>query len=673
MGCNAGCDSATDFAAARRERCKACTLAEWKDGVGICQPTASKHGTDKADIEHGVIRPELRCPEGKWEAVEASCPKCRRPKQMLSVTHRVCKWCVIKHGLGKPNAIRERASQQVSLGGGQRRGSSFRATGEPQWVSLQQLAIDVQQLASMIPHDVTAIVGVARSGITPASMVASLLHLPLLSIRQTLGDVIEVGNGWRLGGNHHVSPHGKVAIIDDTVMTGNSLKAIAHVVSKQFPRSVTCAIYVNPLAKRKPDLWVHDLGWPHILEWNVFNSVLSPNVAVDFDGILCHDCPRGSDDDGPRYLDFIRNAKPLYVPRKVPIPLIVTARIEKYREETEAWLRRHRINFYNLVMHPAATLAERQRDDIAAYKAKHFEAWASKHIARPAPLMFIESEDWQARKIASITGRMVVCPATHAVYQSGSPSQFSTDAVNVGKHLQSAASYAPSSMDDHCIAVTALSEHPQHLHRQGVCLDSWKGFGLSIIAVNTLAEIASLKHQYPQVDRWIESDTLSVGYDTPTQQIRRLLQVSVEIDKPVLLMNSDIEIHGTQSQLIDRIKPNTLLGGIRFDYQESVADATRQPYGIDAFCVTPEMAATLPDLPMGIGKPTWDYWLPYHFRELGYEIDLIGEPLFYHRFHPTLWREEEWSHGASMIADHYGYDMDTARLTFRQMLPYPPD
>ncbi len=53
------------------------------------------------------------------------------------------------------------------------------------------------------------------------------LHLPMLTIRQTAGDVLPTGNGWRLGGSKHVDPSTeKIAIIDDTCMTGNSLKAI---------------------------------------------------------------------------------------------------------------------------------------------------------------------------------------------------------------------------------------------------------------------------------------------------------------------------------------------------------------------------------------------------------------------------------------------------------------
>ena len=137
---------------------------------------------------------------------------------------------------------------------------------------------------------------------------------------------------------------------------------------------------------------------------------------TDFDGVICHDCQPFQDDDGDNYLNFINNAVPRYLTRKVEIPLIVTARIEKYREQTEGWLRRHGVRFRKLIMHPAKSLRERQRDDIAAFKAKHFGEWAKHHVPRPAPLMFIESDDKQAKRISSISGRLVLCPSSGKCY-----------------------------------------------------------------------------------------------------------------------------------------------------------------------------------------------------------------------------------------------------------------
>jgi hypoxanthine phosphoribosyltransferase/uncharacterized HAD superfamily protein len=444
-----------DFASYRRDKCQRCESADWSTDGGLCLPTAEKHGTEKANIEHGIVRASLRCPLGEWDSVAIKCPICNRAQlQIIPEDAGMCSWCQIKHG--RPvSSIANKARVKIdrpiiSTRRSGNFGSSFRATGEPQWISLQQLTHDVAELVSMIPPDVTSVVGVARSGIKAASMVAEMLHLPLFAIRQTLNDVIAVGNGWRLGGNRHIEPtSGRAIIVDDTVMTGNSYKVIASIVSQRFPNAITSAIYVNPLAKRKPDMWVHELGWPHLLEWNIFNSVLSPNVAMDFDGILCHDCPRGSDDDGPKYLEFITNALPRFLPRKVPIPLIVTARLEKYRAETEAWLSRYGVRTHALIMHPAKTLRQRRREDIAAFKAHHYNAWSQRHHAVPAPSMFIESEDWQARRIAEITHKMVVCPDTAGVYPSGL------------KH----ASVTPSPLPDHTSQQTEASEDSRELER----------------------------------------------------------------------------------------------------------------------------------------------------------------------------------------------------------------
>jgi orotate phosphoribosyltransferase len=296
--------------------------------------------------------------------------------------------------------------------------SPFSSAGtEARFITASQFQTDIRLLLGKLPPDITAIAGVARSGLSAATMLSMYAHIPMLTIRQTANDVVATGNGWRLGGSQHVDPaKDKVLVVDDTVMTGNSLKAIRPLVQSQFGNVLYAAVYVNPMAKVKPDIWAVDLPWPHLLEWNLFNSVLSPSVAMDFDGILCNDCRPDQDDDGDRYLEFLHTTGAKYLPRKVPVPLIVTARLEKYRNETENWLRRHGVQWHQLVMHPAATLAERNQCDIAAFKTRHFSEWALRHRPAPGPILFAESDDRQASRIAQLSGRMVVCPASGQVY-----------------------------------------------------------------------------------------------------------------------------------------------------------------------------------------------------------------------------------------------------------------
>lgn len=279
----------------------------------------------------------------------------------------------------------------------------------PRFVTTADLMKDAHRLANMLPPDTPFIIGVARSGLCVASMVSMLLHLPLHVYGQSTATLTSPGNGWRLTGNVG-GRQGKPVVIDDTVMTGNSFKSSLPVIRKTFPTAISAAVYCNPNAEQKPDIWVEDLPWPHLLEWNLFNSVLCPSMAYDFDGILCRDCRPEEDDDGPRYLEFLRDATPLYLTRKDPISMIVTARLEKYRPQTLEWLARHGVTVQTLIMGPWANNHDRAIADVSSYKARHFKEFMKRHH-QVKPSLFIESEAFQAERIAKLSGGVVVCPA----------------------------------------------------------------------------------------------------------------------------------------------------------------------------------------------------------------------------------------------------------------------
>jgi hypoxanthine phosphoribosyltransferase len=285
---------------------------------------------------------------------------------------------------------------------------AYLARGTPEFVTLERLQQDIRELASKIHPSTSRIVGVARSGVGVAANVAMLLHLPLSIVRQSAGDMIDAGNGWRLTGN--IGGQGPVVVIDDTVMTGNSFKHVMPIVLKTFPQAVSAAVYVNPATRLWPDLYVRELPHPHLLEWNLMNSIFSSQTAVDFDGILCSDCAPQDDDDGERYRGFLLTATPKYMIRKTRIPLIVTARLERWRKETEQWLAWHGMAADQIIMGPWANNQERSRADIGAWKGGHYKAFMRRHHRRKPPL-FIESEERQAKRIAQVSGGIVVCPA----------------------------------------------------------------------------------------------------------------------------------------------------------------------------------------------------------------------------------------------------------------------
>jgi hypothetical protein len=61
---------------------------------------------------------------------------------------------------------------------------------------------------------------------------------------------------------------------------------------------------------------------------------IAGGFALDLDGVICENNPVGDDDPG--YEAWLQNARPLWLPRFVPAPLIITYRCEKHRGVTEA-------------------------------------------------------------------------------------------------------------------------------------------------------------------------------------------------------------------------------------------------------------------------------------------------------------------------------------------------
>ena len=101
-------------------------------------------------------------------------------------------------------------------------------------------------------------------------------------------------------------------------------------------------------------------------------------------------------------------ARPLQLPRRKPVPLIVTGRHQRYRVQTAAWLDRHRIQVERLVMRDWEWGAGGfDREAVARFKADRLRETQLPYFA--------ESDPWQAARIADLSGRRVICPAAGRV------------------------------------------------------------------------------------------------------------------------------------------------------------------------------------------------------------------------------------------------------------------
>jgi hypothetical protein len=257
----------------------------------------------------------------------------------------------------------------------------------------------ISLLLSKVPKDVDVVVGVPRSGMLPATIIATELHLPL-GVATPAGAVIAEGG--------HRAPrtrYSKILLVDDSFHVGNSMiRARKYVANHNI---VTACVYTSPAGTKHLDIFGEMVPAPRIFEWNLFNSWATTEGMFDLDGVFCQDPPVW-DDDGPRYQAALTNAKPLHLP-KVPVGAVCTNRIERWRGITEAWLTKHNITTNQLVMQPYKTAAERRaKSDPAQFKLAQFQKSNAK--------LFIESHDWQAKVIAR-AGRPVISLESKRVFQ----------------------------------------------------------------------------------------------------------------------------------------------------------------------------------------------------------------------------------------------------------------
>lgn len=278
--------------------------------------------------------------------------------------------------------------------------------------SLSDLSNLVRENIYKVPHDIDLVVGIPRSGMLPAMMIALYLNKKVTDLESFIeGRVFEAGERTRYIQEQQFR---KVLIVDDSVCSGNAIKK-----AKQKLQSVADKyelIFLAPIIRSEGkdlvDIYFEIIDDARIFEWNLMHHSYLQTACVDIDGVLNVD-PK-VDDDGPLYREFLKNAAPLFVPT-APIGALVSCRLEKYRTLTEEWLEKYHIQYGTLVMLPFATKSER-----VAW-GKHGEYKAEYYKSREDLDLFIESSKEQARIIADISQKPVICIETNTLMIPNSP------------------------------------------------------------------------------------------------------------------------------------------------------------------------------------------------------------------------------------------------------------
>lgn len=273
--------------------------------------------------------------------------------------------------------------------------------------SISQLTDHIRVGLWKIPSDVDLVVGIPRSGVLAASIVSLFLNLPFCDLGGLIrNDRLKNGQtrAIRYSELRFPSQARHILILDDSIDTGNSVAAARKAV-EQLPlgaRVTYAAIYATAKSRGKVDLFFTVVPMPRVFEWNIMHRDILGKSCVDIDGVLCHDPLPRENDDGENYKKFLMNAKPLIVPTQC-IGHLVSNRLEKYRPETEQWLKKNGIAYRELHLLGLANAQERREiGDYAAFKASIYAQMTD-------TVLFIESEPQQARGIAEKTGKPVLC------------------------------------------------------------------------------------------------------------------------------------------------------------------------------------------------------------------------------------------------------------------------
>ena len=273
--------------------------------------------------------------------------------------------------------------------------------------SYQDLSDCIRRNVWKVPHDVDLIVGVPRSGMIPAMMLAELLNKRCADLDGFIeGRMMQCGDRGKL---MRPGTAGKVLVVDDAIYKGAELGKVRERLAPlahrwQFLFAVIYAESAN--AKDMVDICFEDTSCQgdqiFIKEWNALHLYRRhTGISMwDIDGLLCKDPP--NDRDKAAYEAYLPNAVPMILPT-TRIGAIVTFRIEAYRAVTEQWLKRYGIDYGQLIMFPADSREQRNRlQSPADFKAQQYAAatWAK---------MFFESEQKQAERIFQKTGKPVFC------------------------------------------------------------------------------------------------------------------------------------------------------------------------------------------------------------------------------------------------------------------------
>lgn len=258
------------------------------------------------------------------------------------------------------------------------------------FISYEQMNKWILEFIKLIPNKFDLIVGIPRNGLVFASILSAKFGRPL-----TTPDSYWM---WRsllpnLGIN-------SILVCDDAISSSQQMDIAMNMVHVRYPSANIETAVVIKHEQSQVDYWYKLTDDPKLFEWSLAHFKLG-KLACDIDGVMCNDLPVGFEEEvNPEgYENHIKNAVPQFIPQYT-IDVIVSCRIERWRKETEIWLKRIGIKYKQLNLWNIEKPADR------------IGKWADYKIEqiKKAEADYVFESNWeQAQKIYEVLRIPVLC------------------------------------------------------------------------------------------------------------------------------------------------------------------------------------------------------------------------------------------------------------------------
>lgn len=258
--------------------------------------------------------------------------------------------------------------------------------GKINFVTIEELVSWTKEWIKSFPESYDIILGIPRSGLLVASVIALKLAKPL-----STPDLFLDHRFWKSNKITDRSNYKKVLLIDDSINSGKTMKQYIEMLkSKEKSICVTTgALIILEDRRDLIDLYYAAIPRPRIFEWNILHQKISSTLACSLEGIICEQCPSDVVHDESRYIHWISNAKPYLVPH-YEIDAIISDRLEKYRSYTEKWLSKHNVLYKELLLWDTPAHPTERSDVVKFYINK---------ILIKLPDLFFAGKDSEAESI----------------------------------------------------------------------------------------------------------------------------------------------------------------------------------------------------------------------------------------------------------------------------------